>query len=234
MPRRVRPQPPKDGGSDEKQALIREIVSETAETAAMTGRRELSARLLAALSKVKREAFVPDSEVRFAYINAPLPIGHGQTISQPFIVAIMTELLDLKPDDVVLEIGTGSGYQAAVLADLARQVYGVEIVPELVENARRALAQEGYRNVEVRCGDGNEGWPEHAPYDAIIVTAAAETVPPALLTQLKPGGRMIIPLGEVYAHQALVLFEKDEAGKIERHDIMDVAFVPLIAGNERP
>lgn len=218
---------------DEKQALIAELVSEAAETATMTGRRELSPRLLAALSKVKREAFVPDAEVQFAYINAPLPIGHGQTISQPFIVAIMTELLDLEPDDVVLEIGTGSGYQAAILAELAHQVYGVELVPELAETARRALAKEGYHNVEVRCGDGSEGWPEHAPYDAIIVTAGAERVPPALLAQLKPGGRMIIPVGELYVHQVLVLIEKDQAGKIEQREIMGVAFVPLIEGRPR-
>lgn len=192
----------------------------------------MSSRLLTALSKVRREAFVPASEAALAYINAPLPIGHGQTISQPFIVAIMTELLDLEPDDVVLEIGTGSGYQAAILAELARKVYGIEIVPDLAENARQALAKEGYHNVEVRCGDGNKGWPEHAPYDAIIVTAGAEGVPPALLVQLKPGGRMIIPVGEFYADQRLVLIEKDGAGKIEQQDIMGVAFVPLVAGKE--
>lgn len=217
---------------DDKQALIEELVAETAATAEMTGRKALSPRLLTALSKVRREAFVPASEAALAYINAPLPIGHGQTISQPFIVAIMTELLDLEPDDVVLEIGTGSGYQAAILAELARKVYGIEIVPDLAENARQALAKEGYHNVEVRCGDGNKGWPEHAPYDAIIVTAGAEGVPPALLVQLKPGGRMIIPVGEFYADQRLVLIEKDGAGKIEQQDIMGVAFVPLVAGKE--
>ena len=218
---------------EDKQALIEEIVSETADTASMTGRRKLSARLLAALSKVRREAFIPDAAADYAYVNAPLPIGHGQTISQPFIVAIMTELLDLEPDDIVLEIGTGSGYQAAILAELVRKVYGVEIVPELAENARRALAKEGYHNVEVRCGDGNRGWPEHAPYNAIIVTAGAQEIPPVLLTQLKPGGRMVIPVGEIFARQELVLLEKDASGKVEQRDIMGVAFVPLVDGAER-
>ena len=218
-------------GMDTKQALIDEIVSETAETATLTGRETLSPKLLAALAKVRREAFVPASEVQLAYLNTPLPIGHGQTISQPFIVAIMTELLDPEPEDVVLEIGSGSGYQAAILAELVHKVYGVEIVPELVKNARRALADEGYRNVEIRCGDGNDGWPEHAPYDAIIVTAGAADVPPALLSQLKPGGRMIIPVGELYAIQRLVLITKDAAGKIDQKDVLGVAFVPLVGAD---
>jgi protein-L-isoaspartate(D-aspartate) O-methyltransferase len=218
---------------DDKQALIKELVAETAATADLTGRETLSPRLLAALSKVRREAFVPPSEAQLAYLNTPLPIGHGQTISQPFIVAIMTELLDLEPDDVVLEIGSGSGYQAAILAELARRVFGVELVLELADGARRALAEEGYQNVEIRCGDGNEGWPEHAPYDAIIVTAGAERVPPALLAQLKPRGRMIIPVGQYYATQRLVLIEKDEAGEIEQRDVMSVAFVPLVGGKKQ-
>lgn len=212
----------------EKQTLIAEIESEIAETAGLTGRKKLSPRVLAALVTVRREAFIPKSEVQFAYINAPLPIGHGQTISQPFIVAIMTELLDLKPEDIVLEIGTGSGYQAAILAELAHKVYGVEVVADLVENARHALAAEGYGNIEICCGDGALGWPDHAPYDAIIVTAAAARVPQALLDQLRAGGRMIIPVGAPYESQILVLIEKDKSGAIKQRDIMGVAFVPLV------
>lgn len=214
----------------DKEALIADIVRETAETAALTGRETLRPAVLAALAKVRREAFVPKEEAKYAYINAPLPIGSGQTISQPYIVAIMTELLDLERENSVLEIGTGSGYQAAILAELARQVYSIEVVAELAEGARRALAAEGYRNIEIRCGDGALGWPEFAPYDAIIVTAAAAKVPPALLDQLRPGGRMVIPIGEAYATQMLVRITKDAQGKIDRRDIMAVAFVPLVAG----
>jgi len=215
----------------EKRALIEEIVAETAETAALTGHQTLAPRVLAALRKVRREAFVPESEQDLAYVDSALPIGFGQTISQPFIVAIMTELLDLEPGDTVLEIGTGSGYQAAILAELAQEVYSVEVIPELVESARRALDAEGYAKVELRCSDGALGWPEHAPYDGIIVTAAAAHIPQALLAQLRDGGRMIIPVGKQHGRQMLVLIEKDAAGKIKRRDIMGVAFVPLVTEN---
>ena len=215
--------------ASEKQALIAQIISETAETVGMTGRKTLAPRLLAALGKVRREAFVPRTEVGLAYENHPLPIGHGQPISQPFIVAIITELLDLKPDDIVLEIGTGSGYQAAILASLVRKVYSVEVISELAKAAREALTSEGLDNVEIRCGDGASGWPEHGPYDAIIVTAAATEVPPALIAQLKPGGRMIIPVGPRFEAQRLVLLRKDDTGKMEQRDVMGVAFVPLVS-----
>ncbi len=198
---------------DGKQALIAEIETDTAETARLTGRKTLSPRVLAAMKKVRREAFVPETEAALAYVNAPLPIGSGQTISQPFIVAIMTELLDIAPEQTVLEIGTGSGYQAAILAELARQVWSVEVVPELAEGARAALAKEGYRNVEVRCSDGALGWPEHAPFDAIIVTAAAASIPPALLAQLKPGGRMIVPVGAAFETQSLTSDRKERGGR---------------------
>jgi protein-L-isoaspartate(D-aspartate) O-methyltransferase len=218
---------------DDKQALIAEIEAETAETARLTGRKRLSPRVLAAMKKVRREAFVPETEVALAYVNAPLPIGGGQTISQPFIVAIMTELLDLEAAQTVLEIGTGSGYQAAILAELAREVWSVEVVPELAETARAALAKEGYRNVEIRCADGALGWPEHAPYDAIIVTAAAAAIPPALVAQLKPGGRMVIPVGAPYETQFLTLVEKSGSGAIKQRDVMGVAFVPLVNGPKR-
>ncbi len=219
---------------DDKQALLAEISDETAATGGLTGRKALSPRLLAALAKVRREAFVPEGEVQLAYVNSPLPIGHNQTISQPFIVAIMTELLDIEPHHIVLEIGTGSGYQAAILAELAHKVYSVEVIPELAENARRALAAEGYHNVEIRCGDGALGWPDHAPYDAIIVTAAAAQIPPALTAQLRPGGRMIIPVGARHWQQRLEIIEKDAAGRVKRRDIMGVAFVPLVTGAARP
>ncbi len=218
---------------DRRQALLAEVADETAETATLTGRNSLSPRVLAALTKVRREAFVPESETDLAYINAPLPIGSGQTISQPFIVAIMTELLDLKDSDSVLEIGTGSGYQAAILAELAKQVYSIEVVPELADTARRALIAEGYRQIEIRCGDGALGWPEHAPYDAIIVTAAATEIPLALVAQLKPGGRMILPVGATDELQMLVLIEKNPSGAIKQRDIMAVAFVPLITARAR-
>jgi len=210
-----------------REDLIAEIEAETAATAGLTGRKALSPRVHAALEKVRREAFVPDEEQGLAYINAPLPIGHGQTISQPFIVAIMTELLDLAENQTVLEIGTGSGYQAAILAALARRVYTIEVIAPLAESARAALAREGCRNVEVRCSDGAKGWPEQAPFDAIIVTAAAVEIPPALTAQLRRGGRMIIPVGPQYGIQHLTLVTKDAQGAIATRDIMDVAFVPL-------
>jgi protein-L-isoaspartate(D-aspartate) O-methyltransferase len=207
--------------------MIAEIEAETGETSGLTGRTRLSPRVRAALAKVRREAFVPDAEAPYAYVNAPLPIGHRQTISQPFIVALMTELLDLEPDDVVLEIGTGSGYQAAILAELARRVYTIEVIPELAAAARAALQREGYGTIELRCGDGALGWPEHAPFDAIIITAAAPKIPPALFAQLKPGGRMIAPVGPYAVEQQLVLIRKDEDGRVATRDVMAVAFVPL-------
>jgi protein-L-isoaspartate(D-aspartate) O-methyltransferase len=212
----------------EREALIAEIEGETAETAHLTGRAKLSPRIVAALRQVPREAFVLEADIAEAYDNAPLPIGHGQTISQPFIVAIMTELLDIEPDQSVLEIGTGSGYQAAILAALARKVWSVEVVPALAERARAALAKAGCANVDIRCGDGALGWPEHAPYDAIIVTAAAPSIPPALIAQLKPGGRLIAPVGCAFEKQSLTLIEKRASGAIAQREIMPVAFVPLV------
>lgn len=207
--------------------MAAEIEAETAETADLTGRTSLSPRVRAALATVRREAFVSESEAPFAYANTPLPIGHGQTISQPFIVAIMTELLDLEPGDTVLEVGTGLGYQAAILAELVRHVYTIEVIPELAAGARAALAREGYTNVEVRCGDGAAGWPEHAPFDAIIVTAAAPRVPAALIDQIRPGGRMIIPVGRGVFEQCLVLVERSARSELATRDVLPVAFVPL-------
>ena len=207
--------------------LIEAIEQEVQATARWTGRAQLAPRVMRALRTVRREAYVPAARRAEAYANHPLSIGHGQTISQPFIVALMTDLLDPDPDHVVLEIGTGSGYQAAVLAALVRRVYSIEVIPELSARAETALAGEHVRNVALRVGDGALGWPEHAPYDGIIVTAAAAAVPPALITQLRPGGRMVIPLGQPHDSQMLTLVRKDTDDVVTRRDILPVAFVPF-------
>jgi len=215
---------------DARETLVQEIEAEMRETAGWTGRPHLTPRVRTALLAVRREAFVPAALREEAYANHPLRIGHGQTISQPFIVALMTDLLDPAPDHVVLEVGTGSGYQAAVLAALVRHVYSIEIIPALSEQAQAALTQEGVGNVTLRIGDGAAGWPEHAPYDGIIVTAAGPTVPPALVAQLRPGGRMVIPLGEPFSDQMLTLVVKNAGGGLTHQDILPVAFVPLTGG----
>ncbi len=215
---------------DAHATLVREIETEMHATAAWTGRGHLAPRVRAALLAVRREAFVPAALRAEAYANHPLRIGHGQTISQPFIVALMTDLLDPAPEHVVLEVGTGSGYQAAVLAALVRHVYSIEIIAALSEQAQAALTQQGVGNVTLRVGDGAAGWPEHAPYDGIIVTAAGPTVPPALVAQLRPGGRMVIPLGEPFDDQMLTLVVKDADGGVTRKDVLPVAFVPLTGG----
>jgi protein-L-isoaspartate(D-aspartate) O-methyltransferase len=220
-----------DPGMDRHAELMAEIEAETRDTARWTGRAQLSPRVSAALAKVRREAFVPPRSADAAYADRPLPIGHGQTISQPFVVALMTELLDLAPDDSVLEVGTGSGYQAAVLAELAGAVFSIEVIPELARSASAALANEGYANVMLHTGDGGLGWPEHAPFDAIIVTAAAPDIPPALIEQLRPGGRMVVPVGPRHGDQELVLLTKDAVGKVTRRTILQVAFVPLTGGS---
>ncbi len=211
----------------QRKAMLDDIVALTRATRFETGRATLSARALAAMTKVPRHRFVPPSQERNAYDNRPLPIGHGQTISQPFIVALMTDLLDLKPGDKVLEIGTGSGYQAAVLAELAREVYTIEIVEPLAQEATARLATLGYRNVYTRSGDGYQGWPERAPFDAIMVTAGALEVPPALVAQLKPGGRLVIPVGPQWSGQSLLVIEKDVGGKTTTRNVLAVRFVPL-------
>jgi protein-L-isoaspartate(D-aspartate) O-methyltransferase len=177
---------------------------------------------------VPRHEFVPDSLRSSAYDDRPLPIGYGQTISQPFIVALMTDLLAVTPQSVVLEIGTGSGYQAAVLAQLAERVYTIEIIPELARSAAGRLARLGYRNVRTRTGDGYYGWSAAAPFDGIMVTAAASQIPPPLIRQLKPGGRMVIPLGAPFALQQLVLVEKQPDGGTRTRQLIPVEFVPLM------
>jgi protein-L-isoaspartate(D-aspartate) O-methyltransferase len=207
---------------------LRDIEEETRLAAGYTGREHLNARVLAAIGEVPRERFVPAHLQHAAYDNAPLPIGDGQTISQPFMVALMTDLLELQADAVVLEIGTGSGYQAAVLSRLASRVYTIERVPQLADAAAARLAELGYRNVEVRQSDGYEGWPEHAPFDGIIVTAAAQHVPLPLIEQLKPRGKLVIPVGQPYFGQELLVLHKDADGQVSTHHLLPVAFVPLV------
>ncbi len=183
--------------------------------------------VLRAMETVPRHEFVPPEYLDEAYDDHPLPIGYGQTISQPYIVAVMTELLRLRPDSKVLEIGTGSGYQAAILSLLAREVYSVEIIPQLCEQAKERLARLGYKNVYVKCGDGYYGWEEHAPYDAIIVTCAPDHIPQPLINQLADGGRMVIPVGPPGMYQVLWLVER-HGEEIKSERIMGVAFVPLL------
>jgi protein-L-isoaspartate(D-aspartate) O-methyltransferase len=219
-----------DHAMNEPAALMAEIEAEMRETARWTRRGQLSPRVAAALAKVRREAFVPPRSTDAAYANRPLPIGHGQTISQPFVVALMTELLDLEPDDSVLEVGTGSGYQAAVLAELAAKVCSIEVIPELAHSASAALAGQGYDTIALRTGDGALGWPERAPFDAIIVTAAAPDIPPALIEQLRPDGRMVMPVGPLHGDQVLIVLTKSAAGEVRRRTVLPVAFVPLTGG----
>ena len=187
----------------------------------------LDARVLDAIGAVPRHRFVPEGHVEQAYENRPLPIGRGQTISQPYVVALMTELLRVAPGHRVLEVGTGSGYQAAVLSVLAGKVYTIEIVKGLADEARDRLAALGHANVEVRAGDGYEGWPEAAPFDGIMLTAGAPHVPPALVAQLKPGGRLVIPVGEPDRVQSLRVVEKRPDGTTTTREVVPVRFVPL-------
>jgi protein-L-isoaspartate(D-aspartate) O-methyltransferase len=187
----------------------------------------VSEAVMASMNTVKRHELVPAAEKRFAYENRPLPIGYGQTISQPYIVALMTQLIGPDADDVVLEVGTGSGYQAAILAELVNHVYSIEIIEALATRARQDLNRLGYRNITTKLGDGYYGWQEHAPFDAIVVTAAASHVPPPLIEQLKPGGRMVIPVGGRFMTQTLLLLEKTETGEVISRQFGAVRFVPL-------
>ncbi len=202
-------------------------IENLAATAGPTGVRSIDPAVLQAMRKVPRHRLVPEDVRAQAYGNRPLAIGYEQTISQPYIVALMTHLLDVEPDHVVLEVGTGSGYQAAVLGELVRQVYTIEIVEPLAARAKRQLAELGYRNVAVRAGDGYQGWPEHAPFDRIIVTAGASHVPKPLIAQLRPGGRMVIPVGRTANTLDLTVVEKDHNGRLKRRKVLPVAFVPL-------
>jgi protein-L-isoaspartate(D-aspartate) O-methyltransferase len=195
-----------------------------------TQKERFDARVMEAIARVPRHAYVPRELQEVAYANIPLPIGHGKTISQPFIVALMTDLLDLQPGDRVLEIGTGLGYQAAILAELVDQVYTVEIIEELALEAAERLGDAGYANIEVKIGDGGQGWPENGPYDKVIVTAAPELIPPSLIAQLKPGGRLVIPAG-LEDQQQLMLMEKDLSGRMHATEIIPVVFSRLITAH---
>ena len=209
-----------------RQRMLAEIAAKTIYVSAQLGRAALDRRVMDALAEVPRHEFVPLELQPYAYADTPLPIGFGKTISQPFIVALMTDLLDLAPTDRVLEIGTGMGYQSALLARLARRVYSMELIEELAQQAAQRLARQGHRNVEIRIGNGCRGWPEEAPFDKLIVTAAPQLIPPALLYQLKPGGRMVIPAGLPDAQQ-LVLVTKDADGLVSTQEILAVQFSPL-------
>jgi protein-L-isoaspartate(D-aspartate) O-methyltransferase len=207
--------------------LLDSIDDEYIYTQGMTGKSNLDPVVRDAIANTPREQFVPKAYLDSAFDNRPLPIGYEQTISQPYIVALMTDLLSLKQDDIVLEIGTGSGYQTAILSQLCKQVFTIEYVAELADIAKARLKKQGYENIESICGNGFDGWPEHAPYDGIIVTAAATRIPQPLIDQLKPGGRMIIPVGSPYQYQELILVTKGEKGEIEQKAVLGVAFVPL-------
>jgi protein-L-isoaspartate(D-aspartate) O-methyltransferase len=211
---------------DERASLVAEVRS-WGHSDPPPGKSSFDPKVLEALNDVKRHEFVPERLRSEAYRNHPLPIGYGQTISQPYIVVLMTDLVGVEPDDVVLEVGTGSGYQAAVLAKLARRIYSIEIIEPLARQAEERLRRLGYDNVVTRLGDGYFGWEEHAPFDAIVVTAAASHVPPPLVQQLKPGGRMVIPVGGRFTVQYLLLVEKDDNGEVITRQITPVRFVPL-------
>lgn len=209
-----------------RQQMVAEIAAETIYSTGRLGKSALSHRVMDAMGEMPRHEYVPVELQAYAYANIPLPIGFGKTISQPFIVAVMTDLLDIQPEDSVLEIGTGLGYQAAILARLARKVYSVEIIEELAREAMRRLGRGGYKNVELKVGNGYHGWPQQAPFDKVIVTAAPDLIPPPLIHQLKPGGRMVIPAGLPEAQQ-LMLVAKDAEGKVTTKEILRVRFSEL-------
>ena len=206
-----------------RQGMLAQIAALTIYDSVPLGKAALDRRVMDALAKVPRHEFVPLELQSVAYFDGPLPIGCGKTISQPFIVAVMTDLLDLRPTDIVLEIGTGLGYQTAILAQLAQRVYSVERIEALAVQARRRLAQQGYANIEIRVGNGCTGWPEQAPFNKIIVTAAPELIPVALLDQLAPGGRLVVPAGLPDAQQ-LLLVEKDSDDTLSTREILPVRF----------
>jgi protein-L-isoaspartate(D-aspartate) O-methyltransferase len=209
--------------------MVAEVDAMYAETRGETGLMSMSPAVRAALGKVERHRFVPAEQRPAAYRNHPLPIGSSQTISQPYIVAISADLIAPRPEQVVLEVGTGSGYQAAVLAESVKQVYSIELIETLGRTAAQRLSEMGYKNIEVKIGDGYAGWPEKAPFDAIVVTAAAPWLPPALIQQLRPGGRMVIPLGDGYL-QHLKLVIKRADGTYDERNVLPVRFVPLVPG----
>jgi protein-L-isoaspartate(D-aspartate) O-methyltransferase len=228
------PEAPQADLAAERARMVATIEAYAKQASIALGRDSIAPEILKVVGNVPRHEFVPDGLRGDAYADRPLPIGYGQTISQPFIVAVMTDLLRVRPDDVVLEVGTGSGYQAAVLAHLARRVHTIEIVPALAESAAARLQRLGYDNVETRLGDGYYGWEAAAPFDGIMVTAAASQIPPPLIQQLKRGGRMVIPLGAPFALQRLVLVERNaDDGRVTAQQLLPVAFVPLTSGSQQ-
>ena len=231
----VSPYPALGGAAEEaaeRQDMVRTIQEHARSTADILGPSGLSAAVLEVMSRVERHRFVPEDQRSLAYADRPLPIGYGQTISQPFIVAFMTDLLEPEPDDVVLEIGTGSGYQAAVLSPLVAKVCTIEIIPELGRQASKRLEQLGYENVRTKIADGYHGWRDCGPFDGVVVTAAADHVPPPLVEQMKPGGRMVIPVGGLFAFQHLILVEKALDGSVQSRQVLPVRFVPFRRASE--
>ncbi len=216
--------------ASQRARMVAEVHAMYAETRSETGVAAMSPAVREALGTVQRHRLVPPGEASRAYRNHPLPIGNGQTISQPYIVALSADLLNPKPGDTVLEVGTGSGYQAALLAHIVSRVYSIELIPSLGNEARKRLEELGYANVEVRIGDGYAGWPEKAPFDGIVVTAAAPNVPQALVAQLKPGGRMVIPVGGEGEMQFLKVLTKRADGGVDEKRVLPVRFVPLVPG----
>jgi protein-L-isoaspartate(D-aspartate) O-methyltransferase len=210
--------------------MVAEVAQMARDTAIETGRTAFSGPVMRAMGRVERHRLVPPESAPFAYRNHPMPIGEGQTISQPYIVALSTDLVDPQPHHVALDVGTGSGYQAAVLAEIVGRVYSVEIIDSLARTARERLGAIGYRNIEIRVGDGYLGWEDKGPYDVIVVAAAAPRIPPALVAQLKPGGRMAIPVGESSDAQDLMLVEKRADGTVVVNKVLPVRFVPLVEG----
>lgn len=223
--------PDKEKLAAARDRLLAEIEANARETENWTGRPRFSDAVMAAMARVPRHEFVRPGDIAAAYANRPQAIGFGQTISQPYIVALMSDLLDLKDSDRVLEIGTGSGYQTAVLAELGARVFSIECVDKLARPAAERLESMGCDTVEVRTGDGFEGWPDRAPFDAIIVTAAGPVIPPALLDQLRPGGRLVMPVGDPRRTQWLTVVHKDANGKITTRPVLEVVFVPLTGGD---
>lgn len=213
--------------SSQREAMLAEIQQTVSDTSGYIGKKSLDERVMSAIGEVPRHEFIPKYLWSSAYLNRPLPIGSEQTISQPYIVALMTDLAEIDSSSIVLEVGTGSGYQAAVLAKLVKHVYTIEIIEKLGKQAEQTLSRLGYHNVSVKIGDGYHGWIEHAPFDAILVTAAPEYVPAPLIKQLKPGGKLIIPVARQYSSQSLQVIEKDLSGAIHEHDVLPVRFVPL-------
>ncbi|HXZ54902.1 MAG TPA: protein-L-isoaspartate(D-aspartate) O-methyltransferase [Burkholderiales bacterium] len=212
-----------------RRQMIAEVVADAVFLTPQLGKAALDARVIEVMSRIPRHEFVPVELQAYSYANAPLPVGYGKTVSQPFIIALMTDLLEPRPADTVLEVGAGVGYQAAILSELVKQVYSIDIIEELALETRRRLGRLGYRNVQVGVGNGYYGWSEHAPFDKIIVTAAPDLIPPPLIAQLKPGGRMVIPTG-IPDKQQLVVLEKSSDGRLATREVLPVRFSELEEG----